>query len=174
MNNMHETVYWCKWCLWFHPCTAQLSENVSVRLIVNLATKNFLKLAWKIRLDILFHVFYRWMSQLAYVDICTQSSVGKFHIYAVLHCCYCTTCTMSFVHLGIWHCGNTTYFVSYTCSRRELITSNYVVEIPFWWLSNWIAPCKLSFFFRNNNMILQNEYILHLWCATFIYLEQSV
>jgi len=142
MNNMHETVYWCRQFLWFHTCTAQLSGNVNVRLIVTLANENLLILAWKIRLGILFHVFYRRMSQLAYVDICTQSSVGMFHIYAVLHCCYCTTCSMSFVHLGIWHCWNTTYFVSYTFSRKGLITSNYVVEIPFWWLSNCIIRCK--------------------------------
>jgi len=142
MNNIHETVYRCKRCFWCDPCTTQLSGYVSVWLIVNPATENLLILAWKIRLDILFPVFYRRMSQLACVDICTQSSVGMFHIYAVLYCCYCTTCSMSFVHLGIWHCGNTTYFVNYTFSRRGLITSNYVVEIPFWCLSKWIVCCK--------------------------------
>jgi len=79
----------------------------------------------KVRLDILFHLFYRRMSQLA---VCSQSSVGMFHIYAVLHCCYCTTCSVSFVHLGMWHCGNTTYLVSYTFSRRGLIASNITAE----------------------------------------------
>ena len=36
-------------------------------------------------------VFGRLMSQLA--DVNTQSTVGMFHFYVVLHCCFCQWCS---------------------------------------------------------------------------------